>query len=298
MSRQDTFATYNPIINFIFYIGALAFGMFFIHPAFLVCSLLLSSAYYLSVKGRGGLKLIAGMLPLILLLGALNPLLNTGGETVLFTWLTDRPYTLEALFYGMALGVMFVSILLWFASYNAVMTSDKFLYIFGKLIPSLSLVLTMVLRLAPDFQRRIHQITGARKCIGKGEAAGTKREKAEDGLTVLSALTTWALEGGIITADSMRSRGYGSGKRTSFSIYSFDGRDKLLLTFMMILIAGVICVAARGGMAVTYTPHLDFVGTENLWTIIGSVIYFIFLSIPTVLNIVEGITWRILRSKI
>ncbi len=298
MNGRDNFSTYNPIINFVFYIGAIVFGMFFIHPAFLICAVVLSAAYYLSIRGIRGVKMVLGMIPVFVLLSVLNPLLNKRGAMVLFTYFGDRPYTLEALCYGMALGAMFVSVILWFASYNTVMTSDKFIYIFGRTIPSLSLVLTMVLRFVPNYQKKLHQISGARKCIGKSVDAGGKREKAEGGLTILSALTTWAFEGGIITADSMRSRGYGSGKRTNFAIYSFTGRDKLLLAVMLALIIFIIICAVNGGTAVTYTPELAAAGMENKFVPAGTAAYFIFLSIPTFLNVLEALTWRILKSRI
>ncbi len=292
------FTTYNPIINFVFFMGAVVLGMFFVHPAFLACSLLLSFSYYLTVRGSRGLKFVLGMIPLFLVLSAINPLFNTSGATVLFTYLGGRAYTLEALFYGMAVAAMFVSIMTWFASYNAVMTSDKFLYIFGKAAPSVSLVLSAVLRLIPSFQRKAVQIAGARKCIGKAGDAGTRREKIENGMTVLSTLTTWALEGGIVTADSMRSRGYGSGRRTNFAIYRFDKRDVFLVIFMSFLIAAVMICAFFGGTKVSYTPVVEIAGMDNIYTIAGTIAYFIFLAIPTVLNITEEITWRILRSRI
>lgn len=292
------FTTYNPIINFVFFMGAVVLGMFFVHPAFLACSLLLSFSYYLTVRGSRGLKFVLGMIPLFLVLSAINPLFNTSGATVLFTYLGGRAYTLEALFYGMAVAAMFVSIMTWFASYNAVMTSDKFLYIFGKAAPSVSLVLSAILRLIPSFQRKAVQIAGARKCIGKAGDAGTRREKIENGMTVLSTLTTWALEGGIVTADSMRSRGYGSGRRTNFAIYRFDKRDVFLVIFMSFLIAAVMICAFFGGTKVSYTPVVEIAGMDNIYTIAGTIAYFIFLAIPTVLNITEEITWRILRSRI
>ena len=292
----DTFSGYSPIINFIFYIGAILCGMFFIHPAFLACAVVLSAAYYVTIRGLAALRLILGMFPIWIAIALINPLLNTNGPTVLFTYFGDRPYTLEALYYGMALGAMFVSIILWFASYNAVMTSDKFIYLFGRFIPAVSLVLTMVLRLVPNYQRKIHQIAGARKCIGKGADSDDKREKAEDGLTILSALTTWAFEGGIVTADSMRCRGYGCGKRTNFSIYTFEARDKLLMLIMMFLLSLIFTAAAKGGMQTTYTP--DLMIADEVWTVIGCISYMIFLAVPTALNILEEITWHILRSRI
>ena len=158
--KRDTFSTYNPLINFIFFIGAVALGMFFLHPALLCCSLLLSSAYYLTIHRRRGLKFLAAMIPLFVVLAAVNPLFNPNGQTVLFVYLGGRPYTLEALIYGAAIAAMFISILIWFACYNAVMTSDKFLYIFGRTAPAISLVLSMILRLVPGFQRKAGQIAG------------------------------------------------------------------------------------------------------------------------------------------
>lgn len=295
-NTRDTFSSYHPIVNFIFFVGAFLFGMIIMHPAYLACSLLLSIAYYLTIKGRAGLKYILGMLPMFILLSVLNPFFNSGGETVLFTYLSGRPFTLEALLYGIVLAALFISVINWFASYNAVMTSDKFLYLFGKWIPSLSLVLTMVLRFVPTYQKHISQISSARKCIGKSAGDGTNREKAENGLTIVSALTSWALEGGIITADSMRSRGYGCGKRTSFSLYRWERRDWILLILMLICLSAVLICTICGGTQAEFLPAISI--EMNGYTITGMIFYIIFLAMPTVMNIWEGILWRILRSKI
>ena len=292
----DTFSGYSPVINFIFYIGAIVCGMFFIHPAFLICAVIFSSAYYFTIRVRRGIKTLLAMVPVWAVLSVINPLLNTKGDIILFTYFGDRPYTLEALYYGMAVGAMFVSVIMWFLSYSAVMTSDKFIYIFGRLIPSASLVLTMVLRFVPNYHRKLKQIAGARRGIGKGADSESRRERTEDGLTMISALTTWAFEGGIVTADSMRSRGYGCAKRTNFSIYTFAARDRLLLIIMLLLLTAVFISAAKGGAQAVYTPALLIAG--DFWTAAGCTAYALFLALPTALNILEEITWHILRSKI
>ena len=294
---RDSFSDCHPVVNFIFYIGALVMGMCFIHPAFLVCSMLLSFAYYTVLKGKC-LKYLAGMVFIFLAISLINPLFSIYGEHVLFTWPGGRPYTLEALCYGMVLAAMLVTVLTWFATYNEVMTSDKFLYCFGRLAPSSSLILTMVLRLVPSFQKKAQAIGGARKCIGKSVESGTKKEKAEHGMTIVSSLTSWALEGGIVMADSMRSRGFGTGKRTSFSVYHMEKRDKALLGLMFILLSMIIMCAFCGGMDVTYLPQIHISGIENGWAVLGTVCYLTFLSIPTVMHVMEDLTWYILRSRI
>lgn len=294
--KRDTFSTFHPVINFTFYAGAFLLGMMLIHPVFLLISAVAAMSYYITVKGRKAAGFISGMIPLFLMLSFVNPLFNTYGDRVLFTWWNGRHYTLEALCYGTALAAMVVTILLWFASYSFVMTSDKFLYLFGRAVPSVSLVLTMILRLLPNYEKKIAQISGARKSIGMSAENGTSGEKIEHGLTIVSAMTSWALEGGIIMADSMRSRGFGAGKRTTFSLYRFEKRDKCLLVIMAGLFAIVIFCCIMGGSSAEYTPDLSV--AMSPYTAVGAVAYGIFLAIPTAVNITEEIIWHILRSKI
>lgn len=273
------------------------YGMFFIHPVFLICSFCLSMAYYVTIKRTSAFRLILCMIPLFAAISLINPLFNTRGQMVIFEYM-NRPYTMEALLYGMAIAAMLVSVILWFASYNEVMTSDKFLYIFGRAAPALSLVLTMVLRFVPNYVKKLRLISCARSCIGKGNDTETNREKARNGITEVSSLVSWALEGGVITVDSMRSRGYGSGRRSNFSVYRFEGRDRALLCAMITLAAIIMYCAFHGAAFAVYTPHFEMNGFNNIYVIIGSISYFIFLAIPTVLNIMEAVTWRVLRSRI
>ena len=236
-----------------------------------------------------------GLFPMVLILTAVNPLFNTAGKTVLFQ-VFGRPYTLEALLYGGAIAGIFAVTILWFQCYQAVLTSDKFTSLFGNLIPALSMILTMVLRMIPNFIRKAKQIAAARKSIGKGAGTNTK-EKLGEGMTVLSALTDWALEGSVVSGDSMRARGYGAAKRTSFQIYTVTVRDRILLVLMGALLAAVIYTAAKGGMAAVFTPEPYFapIAGENA---LGFSAYCIFLLIPSVMHIKEAVQWHSLQSKI
>ena len=288
--RQDAFSGCHPAVNFLFFVGAIGFGATIQHPAYCGAAFICAAIYYLLLKGKAGLKMLVTVGTLFVIMSLVNPLLNKSGKHVLFTWF-GRPYTLEALYYGMALGAIMAVMLLWFGCYSAVLTSDKFTALFGKLIPALSLLLVMVLRMIPAFTRKAKQILLARRAIGKGiSQSGSLTEKAKDGATVLSALTDWALEGSIVTADSMRSRGYGTGKRTNFQIYRMTGRDYFLLG----LILGLeIAVVLLGGTGASFTPRLklDPIG----W---GFPAYCVLLLIPTILQIKEVIAWRVSISRI
>ena len=294
---MDAFSKRHPLVNFIFFLGAIGFGVVIQHPVYLAAGFLCGTTYYLLLNGRKGMKMLLGLLPLFLIMTAINPLFNTYGATLLF-YVFGRPYTLEALYYGMAIAAVFVVMLIWFGCYNAVLTSDKFTSLFGNLIPSLSLLLVMVLRMIPNLMRKAKQFAGARKSIGKGSAENaTNKEKLTDGMTILSALTDWALEGGVITGDSMRSRGYGSAKRTSFVVYRMTGIDSFLLVIQCVLILAVLGAAFTGGTTATYTPDFYIAPVSGIH-ILGLVAYCAYLSIPTVLHIKEAFSWHISRSKI
>lgn len=287
---RDAFSQYHPLTNFLFFVGAIGFCVVFQHPAYLAVGIGGAAVYYLLLHGRVGLHRLMGMLPVFLVVSGLNPLFNHYGSRALFT-LFGKPYTLEALYYGMALGAMFVGMLLWFGCYSAVLTSDKFVCLFGSLIPSLSLLLVMILRMIPNLTRRAGEIAAARKCIGKGLGEGTtNREKISGGLKQLSALTDWALEGSILTADSMRSRGYGSAKRTSFQIYHLCWRDWVLMALMGMLAALVI---GLGGTQASYTPKLWI--PQPGW---GLVCYGVYVLIPAAVHVQEELKWRIFVSRI
>ena len=237
------------------------------------------------------------MLILFCAVALLNPLFNARGETVLFTYFGDRPFTLEALLYGMATGGMFLSVLLWFACYNEIMTSDKFTYLFGTAAPAVSLVFCMVLRFVPHFKAKAAAVAEARRCIGKAPEDSGRKKKFENSMTVLSVLTSWALENAAATADSMKSRGYGAGTRTNFAIYRMDVRSVTLLLYLAGSAMATVAGAVLHGAEIAYLPVVA-IPSAGTGTVIGIAGYAAFLAAPVVLYIWEEATWRILRSRI
>ena len=295
--KRDAFSGCHPAVNFIFFLGALGFGMVFQHPAYLLAGILGAGCYYFLLSGRRGGQMLLAMLPLCILVAVVNPLFNHKGDTILF-YLFDKPYTFESLTYGAALGGILLVMLLWFGCYSAVMTGDKFTSLFGNLIPALSLLLVMIFRMVPSLMRQARQISGARKSIGKGTAGDRCwMDKAKDGMTVLHALTAWALEGSIVTADSMRARGYGSAKRSSFMIYRMTVRDWVLLVITAGLAAAVLAAAASGAAEAVFMPEW-YIAPLTGFHALGFAAYCVYLLIPTLLHIQEALQWHISRSRI
>ena len=294
---SDTFSTYHPIINFCLFVCVMGIGMFSLHPVFLAISILSGVLYCLRLKGRRCVRFLLGMLPVFLVTSVINPLFSHQGMTLLFYLKDGNPVTLESILYGMAMGAMLVSMLVWFSCFNEVMTSDKIVYLFGKSIPAVSLVLSMVLRFVPKFQSQIRKVSDAQKCIGRDVSDGGTAQKARHGLKILSIMASWALENSVETADSMKSRGYGLRGRTNFSIYRFDTRDKTLLGVILGIFAYLVLCIGLGKVKTLYYPLLE-VNPCTGWSLLAYIAYGMLALLPVTVDILEDIKWHYLRSEI
>ena len=294
MARRDAFVGYHPCVNFIFYALVLVFSMCLMHPAYLLASFCGAAGYCARVQGGARVRrTLLYLLPMMLLAAILNPAFNHEGVTILAYLPSGNPLTLESLYYGAAAAVMLACVVLWFVSFNAVMTSDKFVYLFGRVIPALSLVLSMTLRFVPRFAAQCRRVRQAQKALGRGERGFFGRVRAF--AAVVSAMITWSLENALDTADSMRSRGYGLPGRTSFSIYRFTDRDRAAL--LLILGLGFFVAAGwiGGGMAFRYYPAVH-AGEVTVWSVSFLFAYAALCLMPLILDWREDFAWRAMRS--
>ena len=294
---RDVLSNCHPAISFTYFSGAILFGMLLLHPLFLAASMTAAFSYALYLNGRRGLRFtLLYLLPMMVVAALVNPLFNHRGVTIL-GYLSDNPITLESIWFGIAVGVMFGAVILWFSCFNRVMTADKIMHIFGRLLPALSLVLSMVLRFVPRARDQMQEVMAAQRCAGRDIGAGPLRERARSGMKILSILVTWMLEDAIEKADSMKARGYGLPGRTNWSIYRFDARDKTVLAVLIALLAAIGAGTAGGLAAVTYFPRFSVGGDPVLGPAL-LILYVVYCFAPLALNGWEAAKWRRLRSGI
>lgn len=267
------------------------------HPVFLIIGFASSAAYALMLGGKGTLKyLVCFIVPMIIIVTVVNPLVNHQGMTILFY--TKHSYiTMEAIVYGIFTGIMLATILLWFSCFNKIMTSDKIIYLFGRIMPAISLLFSMILRFVPNYKAQIRKISNAQKCIGRDVSNGTAKEKIRHGIKIISIMFTWALENAIDTADSMRARGYGLKKRSCFSIYRFDRRTAVSLTVLIILVIVVLSGTAMGSADIEFYPYI-VMAEVNLQGILMYGAYLLLCSFPIIIEVKEVLIWRRLQSGI
>lgn len=310
------FKGYHPLVNVLFFISIIAFGMLLRHPVYLVISFISSTAYYLKLSGKDGRKTVFRfLLPMLLFVVIINSFFNHYGVTTLFILPSGNNFTFEALVMGIVSGITVVSVIQWFFCCNEVVTEDKFMHIFGRILPKGALVVSMILRFVPLYRRRYKEISQARKCIGLN---GTDSFicKMKNTFKNIGILVSWNFENAIETADSMKARGYGLKGRTYYSRFQWHTGDTLALILLVLFDALIIFGLVSNSAYCIYNPYVIInqpseIGTTyiinelnltinpfSFLSIVSLIAFTLLCFLPLTIDLKEDIKWHRLQSKI
>lgn len=159
------------------------------------------------------------------------------------------------------------------------------MYLFGKVVPAFSLLLSMAMRFLPLFLHQAKEISRAQRCMGRDGSMGSLWHRAKCSVRMCSILILWALENAIETADSMKSRGYGLPGRTAYSRYEWEERDKMALWYMAFAAALLFVFGHGGSFVFRYYPSIVLAG-PSIWNGSGWVCFGALLFLP------HGLEWR------
>lgn len=284
--KEDAFRSCHPFVGLMYFICVIGFAMAFTNPVCLGISFIGAFIYSVVLRGRQGIKKnLIYMIPLIILTAIINPAFSHQGVTILTYLPSGNPLTLESILYGVMAAFMLVTVICWFVCVNEVMTSDKMVYLFGRLIPVLSLMLSMTLKFVPEFTKKLSEVYRAQKAAGF-TCKGKYFKRIRTGIRVLSTTITWSLERGIVTADSMKSRGYGLSGRTAYSIFRFDTRDRNCLIFMITAGVYILVGAMKGAFTFYYYPNISAI-LPGAYTISLFLVYGLLIFLPVFLHLAE-----------
>ena len=286
----------HPITAFVYFMLLLLVAMLTMNPVIITICYLASVVFCGMLIGlRKLLSSLAYNIPIMLMIALTNPMFVHKGETILF-FLNDNPVTKEAIVYGTFASMMIMSVFYLCRCYTEIMTSDKFIYLFGRVIPKLSLVLSMILAFIPKLKRKYKEIDEAQKALGI-YATESYVDKIRSKMRVLSILLTNSLETSVDTADSMRARGYGLKGRTSYAIYRFTASDFTYLAFSIIFGVTTVVLIMLGVSEFYYYPTISVIkGTPTVYILYSSLVLLAGSSI--FMEVKENFLWRYLKSKI
>lgn len=237
----------HPLTSFVYLLAVLAVTVFTRDPVLLAESL----AGGLAALALSGRLRSAAFVPLLAVVVAVtNPLFSHNGVTVLF-FVGDTAFTLEALVYGFAFGVMLSAAFVWGTLSAQYMTSDNYVWLFGRTLPSAGLVLSCALRFVPLFVRRTGEYISVRAADNGGKLT------PKICLSALSSSMGYSAEEAMTAADSMRARGYGTVKRTFYSRYRLSASQLVLLAAVTALSAASAALMICGAGSFYYYPAVS-----------------------------------------
>ncbi|MBR7091881.1 MAG: hypothetical protein IKI50_01690 [Clostridia bacterium] len=280
----------HPLILLLFFAAAALPVWFFSSPVIT----LLSLAAVLPLTGREGKQFHLWMLLLLAAAVCVNGLVSHRGQTVLLFW-NDHPLTAEALLYGLHAGAALVATLYWCRLFSRTMTADKWLYLLGSTLPKTALLLSGALRFFPLFAGQHKKIRLAQQGIGLYKE-NSLLDKIRAEAHVFSALITWGLENGVVTADSMQARGYGTGSCTRYAPVRFTRADAALLPMILLPSAAAAVPAATGALQTAWYPLFSGVPLgAGAWVAYAA--YAAVLLLPYLLYGKEALQWKACLSR-
>lgn len=290
---MNSFKSLHPICIFSYFVSVILLILLCLNPIVMLIGCGGAMFFLLKtdgIKSFGWLKMI---FPMLLLISLTTLLLNHRGVTRLIL-VFGQWITLEALCYGITSGLSLAALILWFACYQKIMTSDKFLYLFGKVAPATSLLISMALNLVPKLQGQLRQIQESQNMLNPEK---TKvRDKLNQSIRHVSALLGWSLENTVEQADSMKARGYGVKRRTTFHLFRFESRDVIFLTILIILAGSCFIARSLGYGVMEFYPRMDKV-LSGAGDIVFYLIFLVLVCIPGIMEWKEELTWRFYDLK-
>ncbi len=283
----NLFVTYHPAVAFVFLASAIVLAMATMHPVYVCISVAGALASSCAIRGvrktAGSLK---WAVPMVLIIALANPIISSSGSTELFR-IGLRAVYAESLVYGLCAGGMLASVLLWFSIYSDCMGSEQSMALFGNALPVVTLMVSQVMRLVPQFLKRGRTISGVQKAASAA-APKTKRDAARGRMRVISVLMGWGMEDGLVRSDAMRSRGYDCGaRRTTYKRWRMHTADVLLIAVVLALAIASAAFAIAELSRFSFYPALSAFGPWWTYAPYGALVL-----VPVFLKMGEWWQWK------
>ena len=256
----------HPVTILCYMSAVMGIAMFSMNPMIQGCSTVSACVLLRILSERIAWKRIPVFLFFCGVIAMLNPLFYHNGMTVLF-YLNGNRITLEAVRYGLCTACMIGGVFLWCCSLSRMFTGDRVQCLLGTISPKAALICSMALRFLPIYVRQMEKTRAQQQILGLYKER-TLIDRIRGNLRVFAAVTTWAFEHSMHTADSMQARGYGARKRTQYRKQRFGRLDAVLCAIIAVLFITVVIELGRGSIAMRFYPVTDMlpIGVESVIT--------------------------------
>lgn len=289
MKLASPILSLHPAIALAYCCIAMVFAMAFVQPALSAIAFACVAAFGLLAFGVSSFaKRLLWQIPIVASITLLNGVFVQRGATVLWS-VGDFALHAESLLFGISMGLALATVMELFSLLGEVVQGDEVVTLMGKRLPSSALLASMSLRLIPRMRRNAEERRDTLKaCTALTPSKGRFAMASEE----VSVMIANAMEDSLVTADSMRARGYGSGKnRTQYERRSFALADGIVLACVIGL--GMLAFVAGIAASSEFTFYPRMTNGANEWECLG---YAAFFLLPCVAYLLGLVKWRLAKG--
>lgn len=225
------------------------------------------------------------MMAMIILI---NPLFSRLGSTVLFS-LPDLPvmgrisFTLEALLYGVNMGLRLLVVVTTFFLYNQAINPDRAFALFARLAPGTAMLVALTTRLIPHLANQLKSIKEVQQTRGVAFDQPGLIKRISSYYPLLKVIMLTSLENAMNIAEAIQSRAYGSGPRSYYSGERVQVRDMLVLSASISALVLGVTLLALGWAEYRFYPQLGLLFTTPQQVLVLTCLV-IAAALPALLN--------------
>lgn len=311
-ANRSAFNLFHPVVALVYFAALLVIVMATMHPVYILMGF--CAAFVCELITYGWRKACRGLVwqaPLAVVIAFANCFFSASGSTELFR-IGSRAFFLEGFIYGACMGGMIMTVFIIFSNASRALSSDKTMSLFGNILPTIGLMLSMIFRLVPKFTRRGKEISAVyQACTAATRPAacgsGEKQEQTpctdvgrvqkkriqrsaalKFDLRLSSVLMGWGMEDSLETANSMKARGWGvSLRRTTYVRYRFRTYDAIVLTGVIALAFLSFILSLKACALFVFYPSVG--GFLPWYSYVPFALYALF---PFVLEVREHLIWQ------
>ncbi len=300
--RKLFLQSFHPL-TIIVYTGVLVFlALACNHPVLLFA---LYAVLFVNIKIAGALSAYKTFFPffviMILMIILINPLFSRLGSTVLFS-LPELPvigcvsFTLEALLYGIDMGLRLLVVVTTFFLYNQTVNPDRAFALFARLAPGTAMLVALTTRLIPHLAVRLRDIKEVQQTRGVDFDRPGLINKISSYYPLLKVILLTSLESALNIAEAIQSKAYGCGPRSYYNGEKVQLRDIIVLSVSLAALAPGVTLLALGWAQYRFYPQLGllFAAPQQVFLLICLVIAAL---LPALLNLVWNY-WPYLKWKL
>lgn len=253
----------SPIPIIISFLAVMSIIIFIGNPIYIATTLVYVAGMLYTLRDRRSLKksFIQGLY-FIAIAVTINLFMSSNGKTLLFRtsrigFIGRLDISVEEVAFSLVSSMKIISLFMLMNAYSAIMDFDQLFYLLSKCFSKFSLTISIIYNMIFKMRSDMTRIQGVLKTRGVDFEERNIIKRSKNYYFLIKILLISSLEGSIDYAQSLYSRNYRSGKRTSYKDFDYGFKDALITAIDAALIGFMLVSIKTDTLGYQFYPRLD-----------------------------------------